>query len=90
MLVPGMTGSLMERLIHSRRGAGLQPGTSPQLLFSFFFFLTAAHSLEGGKKRKKKGGGRITTKAPQSEEWEVSLGQGKAAFKEGKARNQET
>lgn len=83
----------MERLIHSRRGAGLQPGTSPQLFsFVLFCFLTAAHSLDGGKKRKKKkkGGGRFTAKAPQSEEWEVSLGQGKAAFKEGKARNQET
>lgn len=45
----------MERLIHSRRGAGLQPGTSPQLFsFVLFCFLTAAHSLDGGKKRKKK------------------------------------
>lgn len=81
-----------EALIHSRRGAGLQPGTSPQLFsFVLFCFLTAAHSLDGGKKRKKKKAVEVWA---QLKHLKVKsgkcLGAGKAAFKEGKARNQET
>lgn len=86
MLVPGITGSLMERLIHSRQG------TSPQLLAWLRFCVcfsktikkknsTATHSFVLFKIKKKKR--NKSELKPLKGKGEVSLGEENAAFKEG-------
>lgn len=85
MLVPGITGSLMERLIHSRQG------TSPQLLawlrFCVCFSKTIKKKIQQQhivlfclKLKKKRNKSELKLLKGKGE---VSLGEENAAFKEG-------